>query len=74
MGNNLKLFVWNNHGTLAHHTSGIICVLSESHKKALKQIELEDEYCMNDFDHNDYEVHEEPIAFVHWGADAFINE
>lgn len=64
----LKLYVWDEEGTLRDHSSGMICVLSETLEQALKLIEEKDPHCMRNFDVNKYKIIDKPEAFVCWGG------
>jgi hypothetical protein len=64
----LKLFVWDEEGTLRDYTSGMICVLAHNLEEALKLIQIKSPHAMGDFEVFKYKVIEEPEAFLCWGG------
>lgn len=64
----LKLFVWNEPGTLQDWTNGMICVLAEDLEQALKLIKEKCNYCQSSFDASAYKIIEKPEAFLCWGG------
>lgn len=64
----MKLFVWDEEGTLEDYTTGMICVYADSLEEALRLIEEKCNYCMTSFDPTKYKVIEKPEAFICWGG------
>ena len=81
MNPNLKLFVWRGPNVLQSYSGGLIVALAETFEQAIQSVEEElgypnlkrepevgedPEYL---FPPQQYEVLEEPAAFVCWGGD-----
>ena len=64
----LKLFVWEGDGVLTDWSNGMICVLADNLKEALKLIEKKCDYCMESFPINKYKIINKPEAFVCYGG------